>query len=171
MTTTRSLFTIEQFNRVFQKLAHEKAIEAVTSLESGDLLVKAYSKGRLSEVNTGIYHFKFYAKHLSYSYSPDGTYNHPDRIDIDIEEKYYSTSRDCTKISYFVYEKWDPDEEKAEAINKKRHKAAKKKINEFLEKLMKEAGLKPIPRFSLKKYKNYTKPEDGVSLDSVLLTP
>jgi len=163
MTTTRSLFTIEQFNIVFQKLAHEKAIEAVTSLESGDLLVKAYSKGRLSEVNTGIYHFKFYAKHLSYSYSPDGSYNHPDRIDIDIEEKYYSTSRDCTKISFYSPEiknedikddfgfAYLVDHEKTDAEKKRRQK----KINEFLEKLMNEAGLKPIPRFSLKQYSKH----------------
>lgn len=159
MTTTRSLFTIEQFNIVFQKLAHEKAIEAVTALESGDLLVKAYSKGRLSEVNTGIYHFKFYAKHLSYSYSPDGSYNHPKRIDIDIEEKYYSTSRDCTKISFYSPEfkenkpnvdSWDQkvDHKKTDAEKKRRQK----QINTFLEKLMKEAGLKPEPRFSLQEY-------------------
>ena len=157
MTTTRSLFTIEQFNIVFQKLAHEKAIEAVTSLESGNLLVKAYSKGRLSEVNTGIYHFKFYAKHLSFSYSPDGTYNHPDHIDIDVEEKYYSTSRDCTKISFFspeIHKKdsWIVDHKKTDAEKKRRQK----KIQEFLEKLMKEAGLKPEPRFSLRNYSKNT---------------
>ena len=156
MPTTRSLFTIEQFSMVFQKLAHKKAIEAVTSLESGNLLVKAYSKGRLSEVNTGIYHFKFYAKHLSYSYNPDGTYNHPDNIDVDIEEKYYSTSRDCTKISFYspeihVKDGWATDHKKTDAEKKRRQN----KINDFLEKLMKDAGLKPIPRFSLEKYSKH----------------
>jgi len=152
--------------QIFCQLAHVFAIEAVTALESGDLLIKAYHpwgtkyvKGTLGEVNTGIYHFKFYAKHLSYSYSPDGSYNHPKRIDIDIEEKYYSTSRDCTKISFYSPEikenkpdipSWSQkvDHKKTDAEKKRRQK----QINTFLEKLMKEAGLKPEPRFSLKNY-------------------
>ena len=157
MTTTRSLFTIEQFNIVFQKLAHEKAIEAVTSLESGNLLVKGYSKGRLSEVNTGIYHIRFFAKHLSYSYNPTG-YG-PNNMDFEIEEKFYSTSRDCTKISFYSPEikedkpdipSWSQkvDHNKTDAEKKRRTN----KINDFLEKLMKESNLKPEPRFSLKNY-------------------
>ena len=153
MPTTRSLYTFEQFRQVFQKMAHEKAIEAVTSLESGDLLVKGYSKGQLSEVNTGLYHIKFFAGHLDFSFLADGTYNHPDYIDFEIEEKYYSTSAHCTKISFYspeihVKDGWTVDHKKTDAEKKRRQK----KIDEFLESLMKDAGMKIEPRFSLKNY-------------------
>jgi len=148
---------------VFQKLAHEKAIEAVTKLESGELLIKGRRPGELSEVWTGTYYIRFYADHLSYSYRPEGNYYHPDAIDFDVEEKYYSTSPHCTKISFFSPEirednpdipSWElpVDYEKTDAERKKRQK----KIEDFIEKLMKEAGLKPIPRFSLKKYSKKT---------------
>ncbi len=177
MPTTRSLYTFEQFKQIFQQLAHVLAIEAVTALESGDLLIKAYhpwgqkyEQGALSEVNTGIYHFKFYAKHLSFSYDPDGSYTHPDHFSVDIEEKFYSTSAHSTKISFFspeykneVIEVEDEYGFKEHPVDHKKTDAERnrrqKKIDKFLEKLMKDAGLKIEPRFSLEKYTNYTKPE------------
>jgi len=161
MPTTRSLFTFEQFKQVFQKMAHEIAIEAVTDLVTGGegLLVKGYSSGELSEVNAGAYHIKFYANHLGFSYEQ---YSHPDHMDFEIEEKFYSTSAHCTKISFYSPEykennpdrdSWDQlvDHEKTDAERKRRQK----KIDEFLEKLMKETGLKPEPRFSLQKYSKH----------------
>jgi len=156
MPTTRSIYTFEQFSQVFQKMAHELAIEAVTSLEFGELLVKGHSKGRLSEVNTGLYHIKFYAEHLGFSYNPKGSYDHPDYLSFEIEEKNYSTSAHCTKISFYapefhVKDGWIVDQKKTDEEKKRRQN----KIDEFLEKLMKDAGLKPEPRFSLQKYSKH----------------
>lgn len=133
-------------------LAHKIAIEAVTKLESGEILVKSHSPGRLSEVKDGIHQFRFYAQHLSYTYRPDGTYSHPGYIFFDVEEKLYLTSNHCTKISFFVPEAWRENEEEAAAINNERRKNTKKKILAFIEKIMAEANIKPVPRFSLTKY-------------------
>ena len=166
MPTTRSLFTFGQFKQVFQKMAHEIAIEAVTDLVTGGegLLVKGYSSGELSEVNAGAYHIKFYANHLGFSY---GQYSHPDHMDFEIEEKFYSTSAHCTKMSFFSpeykktegpkvkdgwgYEEFPVDHKRTDAEKKRRQN----KIDEFLEKLMKDADLKPEPRFSLQKYSKH----------------
>ena len=153
MPTTRSLFTFEQFKQVFQKMAHDLAIEAVTKLASGELLIKGYRPRTLSEVNTGVYHIKFYANHLGFSFEQ---HSHPDHMDFEIEEKFYSTSAHCTKISFYapefhVKDGWIVDQKKTDEEKKRRQN----KIDEFLEKLMKESGLKPEPRFSLQKYSKH----------------
>ncbi len=155
MATIRSLYNFRQFRQVFQKLAHEKAVEAVTSLKSRRLLIKSYTTGVLSEVRTGKHVIRFHPDHIRYIYDPSGNYNynHPDYIDIDIQEKYYSTSPHCTKISFyspeiFDHETLEVDQKKTDEERKKRQR----KIEAFIEKLMKEAGLTPIPRFSLKEY-------------------
>ena len=134
-------------------LAHKIAIEAVTKLESGEILVKSHSPGRLTEVNDGIHQFRFYAKHLSYTYTPDGTYSHPNCMSFDVEEKLYLTSNHCTKISFFspdIHKEsgWIVDQEKTNAEKKRRQK----KILAFIDKIMAEANMKPVPRFSLDKY-------------------
>jgi len=160
MPTTRSLYTFEQFKQVFQKMAHDLAIEAVTKLASGELLIKGYRPRTLSEVNTGVYHIKFYANHLGFNYEQ---HSHPDHMDFEIEEKFYSTSAHCTKISFYSPEIRDEntkdewgytyltDHKKTDAEKKRRQN----KIDEFLEKLMKDADLKPEPRFSLEKYSKH----------------
>jgi len=174
MVTTRSKYTFKQFRKVFEKLAHEKAIEAVAKLESGNLLIKAYHpwgtkyvKGALSEVNTGKHHFKFYAKHLSYSFYPTGKsdnsedYNHPDCISFDIEEKFYGSTAHCSKISFYTPEIENEDEEVEDEWGFKEHpvdhektnaekEKRKKKIDDFLANMMKESGIKIEPRLSLK---------------------
>jgi len=136
-------------------LAHKAAIEAVTKLD-GELLVKAYSKGRLSEVKDEVRHFKFYAAHLSYEYM-HGMYSNPDYISFDVEQKFYLTSNHCTKISFYSPEHYienrtyefgvdEVDHEKTDAEKKRRQK----KILAFIEKIMADANIKPVPRFSLK---------------------
>lgn len=158
MPTTRSLYTFEQFKKVLQQIAHVLAIEAVTSLETDELLVKGDTwsylrkpvKGILSEVNTGVYHIKFYTKHLSFSFRPDGSYDHPDYIYFEIEEKFYSTSAHCTKISFHTPE-WSDDQKRTDAERNRRQK----KIDAFLKKLMKDADMKIEPRFSLEKYSKH----------------
>jgi len=152
----RSLFSFEQFETVMQKLAHKIAIEAVTNLKSGEILVKSHSPGRLSEVNTGVHTIRFYANHLSFTYQPKGTWDDPDTISFDVEEKLYLNSNHSTKISFYspevgvTYDKgWNRsiDQEKTEAEKTRREK----KILEFIDKLMAEASIKPIPRFALAK--------------------
>ncbi len=134
------------------ELAHKKAIEAVTKLESGDLLVKARNPGRFSEVNTGTYHFKFYAKHLSFSHHPNGKWSDPNSISFDVEKKFYMASNHSTKISFYSPEIRKPD---SWIVDIEKTKSAKvklqRKIKTFLKHLMKEADIKPVPRFTLKK--------------------
>jgi hypothetical protein len=161
--TTRSLFTFEQFSKVFQKLAHKLAIEAVT-LKPGRITIKTFESRELSEVSTKDHTIRFYFSHFSFSYHPGGRDVHPDAVSFDIEEKLYTTSPHCTKISFYSpeyrktegpkvkgrwgFEKFPVDHEKTDAEKKRR----KKRIEDFLEKLMKEAGIKPVARFSLKEY-------------------
>jgi len=161
MPTTRSVYSFKQFEQVFQAMAHEIAIEAVTNLVAGGegLLVKGYSSGQLREVNAGRFHIKFYANHLGFSDNPTGNYSDPKCMDFEIEEKHYSTSAHCTKISFYSPEikenkpnipSWSQkvDHKRTDAEKKRRQK----RIDEFIESLMKDAGLKPEPRFSLKNY-------------------
>jgi len=153
--TLRSLFTFEQFETVMQKLAHKTAIEAVTDLKSNKILVQSNSAGRLSEVDDGVHTIRFYANHLSFTYQPKGTWDDPDTISFDVEEKLYLSSSHSTKISFYSPEvgvKYDKEWNKS--INQKKTEAEKrrreKKIVEFIEKLMADAGIKPVPRFTLK---------------------
>ena len=155
MPTTRSKYTYAQFKQVFQKWAHEMAIEAVTDLVTGGegLLIKGYSSGQLSEVRAGDSHIKFGYRKLSFYYKDHAD---PDHMDFEIEEKFYSSSAHCTKISFYSPEykennpdihSWDQlvDHEKTDAEKQRRQK----KIDEFLEQLMKDADMKIEPRFSL----------------------
>ena len=157
MVTTRSLYTYKQFFQVFQAIAHEMAIDAVTHLKGGELVVKGYRPGILSEVKVGATHIKFYAKHLSFE---RGKYDQPDHMSFEIEEKFYSTSQHSTKISFYSPEiknedievkrkygfmEHPVDHEKTDAEKKRRQK----RINDFLEELMKDADIEPVPRFNL----------------------
>lgn len=134
MPTMRSHFSFKQFRGVFQKLAHEIALDAVTNLNKGTVHIVIHGSifSRVS-IGTGSLEIKFYAKHLSYSHSPDKSDD--EWWGFDIEEKFYLTSSHSTKISYYAPE----DKEKER----------KEKITKFLDKLMTAAGIKPIPRFSL----------------------
>lgn len=90
---------------------------------------------RLSMVETGKVTIRFFAKHIAYAehssrYSYDENY-----WGFDVEEKHFLTSNHSTKISYYAPE--GKEKETAE------------KITAFIDKIMAEAGMKPIPRFSL----------------------
>jgi len=142
-----------------QKLAHEIAIEAVTNLKSGEVLVKAHSPGRLSEVSDGVHTIRFYANHLSFTYLPSGRWEDPAAFNFDIEEKLYLNSNHSTKISFYSPEVGvEYDKQWNRSINQKKTEAEKirreKKILEFIDKLMAEASIKPIPRFRLSKKPN-----------------
>ena len=55
----------------------------------------------------------------------------------DVEEKFYLTSNHCTKISFNASEG--------------KEKETSEKITKFVDKLMAESSIKPIPRFTLVK--------------------
>jgi hypothetical protein len=134
--------------------AHKIAIEAVTNLKSSKILVRSNGPGNLSEVEDGDYAIRFYASHIGFAYMPKGKWDDPDTISFDVEEKLYLNSNHSTKISFFSPElgvKYDKEfhrsiDEKETAAEMKRRE---KKVLEFIEKLMVDANIKPIPRFSL----------------------
>ena len=139
MPTIRSHFSFQQFEEALQKLAHKIAIEGVTDLNRGDIRVVAYGN-RFSRVDVGGLEIRFYAKHASYYVEPSRNYK--EWWGFDVEEKLYLTSNHCSKISFVAGEN---DVKTAEK---------KKKISEFIARMMSEAGMKPVPRFSLAKHAN-----------------
>jgi hypothetical protein len=130
----RSHFNFEQFQKVLQKIAHETAFEAVKSLNQGDVRIVIHGS-RLDTVETDKAKIRFNVSHISYSEEP--TRNYEDWWGFDVEEKVYLTSDHCTKISYYAPEG--------------KEKEAAEKITGFIDKIMAEASIKPIPRFSLAK--------------------
>jgi hypothetical protein len=136
-------------------LAHKIAIEAVTNLKSGEILIKSYGPGRFSEVNDGFYSFRFYANHLSFSHRPDRK-SWENTFSFDVEEKLYLTSNHRTKISFFSPDV-HKDNERGEygelLVDVKKTKAEQekrlRKIEDFIKKLMDDAGIEPVPRFNL----------------------
>jgi hypothetical protein len=131
--TLRSLFSFEQFEEVLQKLAHDIAIDAITNLQ-GDIRIVVYD-GRLSTVETNKRLIRFFARHIAYTEHDGHRWEHS--WGFDVEDKLYLTSNDCTKISYYAPE--GKDKETAE------------KITRFIDKIMAEASIKPVPRFALAK--------------------
>lgn len=138
--TIRSHFSFEQFEGVFQKLAHKIAVEAVTKMNKGTVRIDIHGS-RLSTValRSGGVKIRFFAAHLKYEHAPEGSWD--EWWGFDIEKKFYLTSSHKTKISF-----WAPDG---------KEKERKEKITKFLDELMTEAGIKPVPRFSLA---NHVKP-------------
>lgn len=128
--TVRSHFSFEQFEEVLQKLAHKKAIDAITNLNQGNvrIVINGNRFSRFDVIDKLEIHF--YVKHVSY-FEYDRTYE--DWWGFDVEEKLYLTSNHCTKISFYA-----PEGKEKERI---------KKITKFIDEIM--AGVKTVPRFSL----------------------
>jgi len=131
--TLRSPFSFEQFRTVLKKLAHDIAIEAVTNLQ-GDIRIIVYG-GRFSAIETNNYSIRFFANHIAYTEHDGHSWEHS--WGFDVEDKLYLTSNDCTKISYYAPEG--------------KEKEITEKITRFIDKIMAEASIKPVPRFSLSK--------------------
>jgi len=130
MPTLRSEYSLEQFEEVLQKFAHKIALDAVKNLDQGDVLIRI-SGPRLSRVETSKVSIRFYANHVGYYEEPTRNYN--DWWGFDAERKIYLTSNHSSKISFAREEN-------------------RKKVTEFIDKLMAEASIKPIPRFKLSNY-------------------
>jgi len=136
MPTTRSHFSFEQFEKVFQKMAHQIALDAVKTLKQGRTRIIIRENGTFSEVETDQHWFKFYANHLSYQKKSRKWAEH---FGFEVEKKIYLTSNHSTKISFY-----SPEEEKTGQM--------KERIMEFIDNIMVEASIKPVPRFTLSKY-------------------
>ena len=132
MPTIKSYFNFQQFQKVLQKLAHEIALDAVKSLNQGDVRIVIHGS-RLDTVETDKAKIRFYAKHASYSEEPTGNYK--DWWGFDVEERFYLTSDHCTKISFYAPEG--------------KQKEVAEKITGFIDQIMADASIKPIPRFTL----------------------
>jgi len=128
MPTIRSLFSFDQFEEVLQKLAHKIALDAVKTLQ-GDVRIVIHGS-RFYFVETGKVNIHFYGNHISY-----GEWNW---ARFEVEEKVYLTSHHSTKISFYA-----PEGEESEMAEK---------ITAFIDKIMTEASMKPIPRFNLSGY-------------------
>ena len=147
MATIRSLYSFEQFETVLQKFAHEVAIEAVTKLQQGRIRIETNSSNKFQRVETDKYMVSFYANHVGFS-----RMTKHDHWGFDAEEKEYSNSNHRTKISFFVavegkYDKGSGKYTEPGRPEKEHERAAE--IQEFIEKLMLENGIKPEPRFAL----------------------
>jgi len=151
MATIRSLYSFEQFETVLQKLAHKMAIDAITKLNQGRVRIQTNSNNEFERFESDKYAFTFYAHHIGYSRMTK-TGKGTDYWGFDIEEKEYSNSNHRTKISFFVAVegKYDKDSGKyAEPGRPEKEHERAAEIQEFIEKLMLENGIKPEPRFVL----------------------
>lgn len=143
--TIRSYFDLEQFETVLQKMAHDEAIKAVQTLNPEQTVRIVIHSGRISEFGITGYRgsgtgFRFYPNHITYNHG-DGWDNKQqserNSMSIDIEEKLFTTSNHSSKIWF------------QEGRDKKQTLEKKEQIIAFIDKIMKDAGMKPIPRFSL----------------------
>jgi len=126
----RSLFNFEQFETVLQKLAHRIAIDAITNLQ-GDIRIDV-RHGKISSVETNRQTIRFYANHATYD---EWSKKYTEGFSFDVEEKLYTTSNHSTKISYYAPEG--------------KTKKIAEKVTQFIDKIMAEASIKPVPRFTL----------------------
>jgi len=120
MPTIRSKFTVEQFERVLQKLAHEFPRFHNVSTDDYDLTFYYDDDGKPRRISVQFH--KRTGKKDRWGY-PEVEY-----WSFSIEPKLYTTSDDITKITYGYEEK-------------------EEKIRKFIEEIMK--GQEIIPRFTL----------------------
>ena len=125
---------MQQFELAFQRLAHKIAMEAVVK-PNASIKIDTNSAGKFTEVSSGTVSINFKWSGISY-YEHHRHYR--DSRSFSLEEKLYNTSNDSTKISYVPTE--GKGKETADWIRK------------FIENIMAENKLTPVPRFSLREY-------------------
>lgn len=134
MPIFRSLYNLEQFETVLQKMAHAVASEAVNTLIHGWVRIEVFGE-KFKIVSTNEYTFRFYPKHVFFTSKVREGQGY---FEFSVEKKLYLTSNHSTKISYT-----------ADGNNQEERL---KRVKAFIDKLMADADIKPIPRFSLEKY-------------------
>ena len=119
----------------------------MTNLEQGRVRIEISSGNRFQRVETDKYSISFYANHIGFSRHTDREY-----WGFDVEEKEYITSNHRTKISFFVQVegKYEKSGEYIEIDRPEKERKRSEEILTFIRELMTEAGIKPIPRFTLK---------------------
>ena len=133
--TLRSQYNMRQFGQVFQRLAHKIVLGAVIKPDAC-LRIETNSEGIFTMVSTQSVSLQLEWSSINYSETPKQDWkNH---WSFSVEEKRYITSNDSTKISYYV----DEGKEKQTA----------EKIRQFIEQLMIENKIKPVPRFNIKEF-------------------
>jgi len=111
-------------------------VDAVKKLNQGNVRIVIHGK-RFSVLETRHVDIRFFARHASY-------FEHPKPMSyktwwgFDVEEKLFLSSNHSTKISFVA------GQTNAETA------AKKKKVEEFIDRIMAGASMKPIPRFTLK---------------------
>lgn len=116
------------------------AMDAVKNLDQGDVRIQIHGH-RFSTCETSLVTIRFYANHVSYYEQPTPTKSYKNWWGFDVEEKLFMTSNHSTKISF------------ANGDNKAETVAKRKKIEDFVEKMMSESGMQVIPRFTLQSKK------------------
>jgi hypothetical protein len=147
MATLRSEYGFDQFDTVLQKFAHEIAVEAVTSLSTEHGRIDFRHHG-LAYIETDKYIIRFSPSRISFSRQEQKDY-----FAFEIEEKLYATSNHRTKISYTVSVggHWEKDKGYVEDDNRKtKEKKRGEEILSFINELMTENNMKPVPRYSLR---------------------
>ncbi|MGD0495467.1 MAG: hypothetical protein ABSB28_05440 [Candidatus Bathyarchaeia archaeon] len=147
MPTIRSEYGFDQFTTLLQKFAYEVAMDAVTDLRHDHVRIDIGGH-RFQYVDTGKYMLRFSPSRISFM-KQDKT----DHWSFEIEEKLYMTSNHRTKISFIVAVESVYDEKTQRYIEhdrREKEKAREKEIREFIEKMMTQNSMKPMPRFSLK---------------------
>lgn len=150
MPTIRSEYSFDQFEIVLQKFAHNIAVEAVTKLDQGRVQIEISSSNRFQRVETDQYMISFYANHISFA--RQGSRDR-DCWGFDVEDKEYASSNHRTKISYAIMVEGKYDEKAGKYIEVGRAEKEQKRateILEFIQKLMAENQIKPVPRFTLR---------------------
>lgn len=104
----------------------------------GKLYVTSHGEGDISKLETYLYEFHFFAKHIRVVFKMLGLKILKTEVLFDIEHKIYSDSPHSTKISFY-------------AIDSEAEEERKKQILQFLAEVME--GIEPIRRFSLRNFK------------------
>lgn len=105
-------------------------MDAVTNLNAGDVrIIIRWSK--LDTVETDRYTFRFYPKHIVFAERRSKKID--DWLSVDILEKLFLTSSHSTKIEFW------PEENR-------------EKVEQFIERLISDSGVKVEPRFELSKF-------------------
>jgi hypothetical protein len=153
MPTIRSEYGFDQFTTVLQKFAYEVAMDAVTDLRH-DHVRMDIGGHRFQFVDTDKYMLRFSPSRISFV-KKDRDYR--DYWGFEIEEKLYMTSNHRTKISFVVMVASVYNEETSSYVEvgrKEKEKEREKQIMAFIEKMMADNSMKPVPRFSLKEGPN-----------------
>jgi hypothetical protein len=136
----RNEYTFNQIKEQLQAFAVDILVDTANMFSKeykGKLHVTSYEDGWISKIETELYEFRFYSKHVAVYFKISGGKVLKDSIWFDIEHKVYSDSPHSTKISFYCNMPKMEEERKAQIL-------------QFIAELM--GDIKPERRFSLKNF-------------------